>query len=888
MGGAAAPPILSSSAALPPAEIDAQRIDQALLRERLHLYETNVWPAVGAQSGVALLVGWAFRPAVPGATLALWAGAMLLALALRLAVNRWLRRERAAGRPETAARLWAARLAVAGTGAAWGLGGVLFFATGDQESRTLLAFVMAGVAAGSLSMMAFDLTAAFLFAALTLTPLGLDMVRTGGSANTTMGTMALMLVLLLGFSGARGQRQAREMVVAREAERQRAESLLENQRRLEQLSLELQSQREALALTLDSMDQGILRADADGRIHFHNRRLLELLDLPEVFLAGRPTLPQVAEYQRAHGHFGEDFAFAQPAARDYLRRWFQGERGNLPDTYLRRTHHGTMLEVRSRRLADGGLVRTFSDVTAFFETREQLLLSQAEEGKLALVAAHTDNAVAITDATDRIEWVNEAFVRMTGYGPAQAVGHTLAELLRGPDSDLDALRRMDQQLRQQHKSSGELRYQFPDGRTLWLALETHAVRAADGSVRNYISIGRDVSERHAADAALRAARDEAERASRAKSEFLSAMSHELRTPMNAILGFGRLLQTDASQPLAGRQRSHVQQIVGAGTHLLALIDDVLDLARVEAGKQPILLEPVALDGLVHDCVDLVRPLADEQHLSLQTETTAPAEGCWVNADRTRLKQVLLNLLSNAIKYNRPGGEVRLRFLQADSERGLEISDTGQGLGPEQQALLFEPFERLGAEGGTIPGAGIGLALTKRMLEMMQGRIEVDSEPGLGSRFRIWLRGADGAAPRPAAPAEASAPAVRHTVAQHVLYIEDNPVNVMLMEALMEREPGVRPKCAPLPEVGLALARAAPPDLLLLDVQLPGIDGFEVLRRLRADPVTQRVPVVAVSANAMPADIERARVAGFDDYLTKPIDFDRLRALLQRFGPPAAG
>ena len=885
---ATADPVLPPSATLPPADIDARRVEGAMLRERLHLYETNVWPALGAQGCVALLVGWAFRPSVTASALALWAGAIGLALALRLAVNHWLRRERAAGKPETAGRLWVARLAVAGTGAAWGLGGALFFATGDQESRTLLAFVMAGVAAGSLSMMAFDLVAAFLFAALSLTPLSVGMLQAGGSANATMGTMALMLVALLGFSGARGQRQAREMVIAREAERQRAESLMDNQRRLEQLSIELQSQREALALTLDSMDQGILRADADGRIHFFNRRAIALLDLPEDFLASQPTLPQVAAFQRAQGHFGEDFAFAQPAARDYLRRWFSGERGHLPDTYLRRTHRGTMLEVRSRRLADGGLVRTFSDVTAFFETREQLMQSQAEEGKLALVAAHTDNAVAITDATDRIEWVNQAFTRMTGYGLVQAVGHTLAELLRGADTDVDALRRMDEQMRQQHKSSGELRYQFPDGRTLWLALETHAVLAADGSVRNYISIGRDVSERHAADAALRAARDEAERASRAKSEFLSAMSHELRTPMNAILGFGRLLQTDATQPLAGRQRSHVQQIVGAGTHLLALIDDVLDLARVEAGKQPILLEPVALDGLVHDCVELVRPLADEQRLSLQTEPATPAEGCGVNADRTRLKQVLLNLLSNAIKYNRPGGEVRLRFLQTGSERGLEISDTGQGLGPEQQALLFEPFERLGAEGGTIPGAGIGLALTKRMLEMMQGRIEVDSEPGLGSRFRIWLPGADAAAPRPTAPAEASAPAVRHTVAQRVLYIEDNPVNVMLMEALMEREPDVRLKCAPLPEVGLALARAAPPDLLLLDVQLPGIDGFEVLRRLRADPVTQRVPVVAVSANAMPADIERARVAGFDDYLTKPIDFDRLRALLYRFGPPAAG
>jgi CheY-like chemotaxis protein/nitrogen-specific signal transduction histidine kinase len=411
------------------------------------------------------------------------------------------------------------------------------------------------------------------------------------------------------------------------------------------------------------------------------------------------------------------------------------------------------------------------------------------------------------------------------------------------------------------------------------------VLGPDGSVRHHISIGRDFSARHAAEEALRAARDEAERASRAKSEFLSAMSHELRTPMNAILGFAQLLDTDAQRPLAEPHRGHVRHILQAGTHLLALIDDVLDLARVEAGKQPILLEPVALGPLLRECLDWVRPLAEQRQVGLDGDAAVETAG-WVAADRTRLKQVLLNLLSNAIKYNREGGQVQVVCGGGPDEVWLAITDTGLGFGQEQQARLFTAFERLGAEDGPIQGAGIGLALSRRMLELMAGRIEVRSEVGVGSTFRICLRREEVPAlaqPQRCETAGAPAEAVDAKATLRVLYIEDNPVNAMLMEAVLERVPGVLLVCAALPEVGLELARADPPDLVLLDIQLPGIDGFEVLRRLRVGASTRAIPVVAVSANAMRSDIERAYAAGFDDYLTKPIDFDRLLNLVQRCG-----
>jgi hypothetical protein len=445
-----------------------------------------------------------------------------------------------------------------------------------------------------------------------------------------------------------------------------------------------------------------------------------------------------------------------------------------------------MIEVKSRYLADGSLVRTFSDVSAFFDTQQQLRHSRAQEGKLALVAAHTDNAVAITDAEDRIEWVNDAFVRMTGCPLEAAVGRTLGRLLRDAGGDADLLARMDAELKREHKSAAELRCRLEDGRALWLALETHAVLGPDGTRLQTISLGRDVTERHEAEAALRTARDAAERASRAKSEFLSAMSHELRTPLNAVLGFAQLLQIDRTYPLPERQRGHVQHILRAGEHLLHLINDVLDMARVEAGKQRIHVQAVDLGPLLDECLALVRPLAQERSIRLDAGS-APASPSQVAADRTRLRQVLLNLLSNAIKYNRDGGMVRIDVEDVEPEedggdlepvvdvldvedagdaghrwRGGEpggvrvgISDTGHGFDADKRARLFQAFDRLGAEEGPVPGAGLGLALSHRMVELMGGRIEVDSEPGRGSTFWVHLRRAG--APEPAAGAAAPEP-----------------------------------------------------------------------------------------------------------------------------------
>jgi CheY-like chemotaxis protein len=367
------------------------------------------------------------------------------------------------------------------------------------------------------------------------------------------------------------------------------------------------------------------------------------------------------------------------------------------------------------------------------------------------------------------------------------------------------------------------------------------------------------------------ARDEAESANRAKSEFLSRMSHELRTPMHAILGFGQLLQGDAALALSEPSRTHLREILRAGQRLLGLINELLDLERIEAGQLALAPDLVELAPLLQECLLASEAVARQHRVQLPDPQALSLPGR-VLGDRERLKQVVLNLLSNAIKHNRRGGQVGLQVAPDGDALRITVSDTGPGLDEAQRLRLFHAFERLGADRGAVDGAGIGLALSKRLVELMGGQIGLDSEPGVGSRFWVRLACAD------ALPAAAQAAPVH---AGTVLYVEDNPVNVLLMEAMLGQQTRLRLISADLPETGLQLAREQQPDLVLLDIQLPGMDGYEVLRRLRADEGTRGIPVVAVSANAMPADIARGAAAGFDDYLTKPIDQRVLMAMLQR-------
>jgi signal transduction histidine kinase/CheY-like chemotaxis protein len=379
-----------------------------------------------------------------------------------------------------------------------------------------------------------------------------------------------------------------------------------------------------------------------------------------------------------------------------------------------------------------------------------------------------------------------------------------------------------------------------------------------------------------ANSELELAIGEAHNANQAKSAFLSSMSHELRTPLNAILGFAQILASKDMPTTPEQKQEFAGHILKSGRHLLTLINEILDLAKVEAGALSLSMEPVPLADVLAECQDMIAPLAATRGVRV---LFPHAPTVHVQADRTRVKQVLLNLLSNAVKYNRDGGAVIVDCAQPAPQRlRLSVQDTGMGLSPEQVAGLFQPFNRLGQEGGTQEGTGIGLVVTRRLVELMGGEIGVTSSPGVGSMFWIDLAvaAADGAAPA-AAPAVrdgaasvaagAGAPARPHTV----LYVEDNPANLKLVQEIVRFRPDLHLVSAPDGHFGLSLARSQRPDVILMDLNLPGLSGLEVLAQLRREPETARIPAIAVSANAMPADIERALAAGFARYLTKPID-----------------
>ena len=411
-----------------------------------------------------------------------------------------------------------------------------------------------------------------------------------------------------------------------------------------------------------------------------------------------------------------------------------------------------------------------------------------------------------------------------------------------------------------------------------MVLEAYIRRLEDGSGVLLILV-RDVTGQAALEEDLRHAKLKAEQANQTKSEYLSRMSHELRTPLNAILGFAQLLELDERRE---EQRESIRHILSGARHLLGLINEVLDIAAIEADRLPLSLEPVSVADVLSEAVELMGPLADQQGVLL--DPTPPA-GCaaLVRADRQRLAQILLNLLSNAVKYNRTGGSVHLACDRVAGERfRITVTDTGPGIAPESFDTLFVPFERLGQQ-QAVEGTGLGLPLSKRLAEAMGGTLGVASTVGEGSTFWVEL-----------AVAEASAEHTKHQQARRssdhdqgaetgpaltVLYIEDNLPSLQLVEQIIGRRQGVKLISAMRPQLGLDLATQHHPDLVLLDLNLPDIPGEELLRRLRAEPRTADIPVVILSADASPTLVGRLLDQGARAFLTKPLDVSELLGLL---------
>ena len=505
-----------------------------------------------------------------------------------------------------------------------------------------------------------------------------------------------------------------------------------------------------------------------------------------------------------------------------------------------------------------------------------------------------------TDANGVIQIFNVGAERMLGYAAADVLNTITPADISDPEELLARAKTLSTELATPiapgfealvfKASRGmediyELTYIRKDGSRLPAVVSVTALRDVDGLIIGYLLIGTDNTARKQVEAeqkkldralqesntALQAAKSAAEKANLAKSDFLSSMSHELRSPLNAILGFAQLMETGTPLPTPPQAES-IAQILQAGWYLLALINEILDLSLIESGRLSLSQESMSLTEVLADC----QAMSEPQALAHQVQLRFPAgtDPVYVKADRTRVKQVLINLLSNAIKYNRLGGKVDVTCQDVSAGRvRISFRDTGLGLSAEQLGQLFQPFNRLGQEASAKEGTGIGLVVSKRLVELMGGAIGMASTVGVGSVFWIELLATE--APQlitsddqPGAPAE-PLPQADHTL-RTLLYVEDNPANLLLIEKLIARRPDMRLLSAVDGTQGIAIARATQPDVILMDINLPGISGIDALRVLANDPATAHIPVVALSANAMPHDIDRGLTAGFFRYLTKPI------------------
>jgi PAS domain S-box-containing protein len=492
----------------------------------------------------------------------------------------------------------------------------------------------------------------------------------------------------------------------------------------------------------------------------------------------------------------------------------------------------------------------------------------------SLIESNID-AIMTTNPSGIITDLNKQMEGLTGCTRDELIGAPFKNYFTDPERAEAGIKLV---LNEKKITNYELTARARDGRETVVSYNATTFYDRDRKLQGVFAAARDVTERKRLDQALQdqnveleKAKIAAEKANLAKSEFLSSMSHELRTPLSAILGFAQLMESDNPPPTPS-QKASIEQILHAGWYLLKLINEILDLAQIESGKLSLSQEPVSLAEVMAECQAMMEPQAQKRGITMTfPRFDVPS---FVGADRTRLKQVLINLLANAIKYNQTGGTVVVECAPSAGEGArISIRDTGQGLDPEKLTQLFQPFNRLGQEAGAEEGTGIGLVMSKRVVELMGGVMGVESTVGQGSVF--WFELSSAAAPQVAAGRDETAAAVPPQVRQGaplrtLLYVEDNPANLKLVEQLIARRSDIRLLSAVNGNLGISLARDHQPDVILMDINLPGMSGIEALKILREDAATAHIPVVALSANAMPRDIQKGLQSGFFWYLTKPI------------------
>jgi len=539
--------------------------------------------------------------------------------------------------------------------------------------------------------------------------------------------------------------------------------------------------------------------------------------------------------------------------------------------------------LRNEQDAIIGYLLIGTDNTARKQIEEQL--RWAEESFRLMVESVTDYSIVMLGMEGNVASWNSGAQRIKGYVAEEIIGQHFSRFYMREDIDLGTPQRSMEAVTAMGRFENEGWRVRKDGSVFWANVILTAIRDQGGNLRGFAKLTQDLTERKRLDQILLDKNTElenatilAEKANLAKSDFLSSMSHELRTPLNAILGFAQLLEAGSPPPTTA-QVVRLHQILKAGWYLLELINEILDLALIESGKLSLSQESVSLIDVMSECQAMMEPQAQQRNIKL---TFFPFDNILVYADRTRIKQVLINLLSNAIKYNNEHGAVYVKCAKSTPDRiRISVKDTGDGLPPEKLVQLFQPFNRLGQESSTKEGTGIGLVVTKKLTELMGGTIGVESTVGVGSEF--WIELVRDVSPPIIAGstllAERTYRAQDNSPLRTLLYVEDNPANLMLVEQIIEEHTKIRLLSAHDGKLGIALACAHRPDVILMDINLPGISGIQALKILRKDPITAHIPIIALSANAMPYDIEKGIEAGFFRYLTKPIKINEFMGAL---------
>jgi PAS domain S-box-containing protein len=630
----------------------------------------------------------------------------------------------------------------------------------------------------------------------------------------------------------------------------------------------LRDSEERLRAVIDNVIDGIITIDEGGGIESYSPSAERIFGYSADEIIGQNVKMLMPEPQRSeHDGFLEAYRRTSEAKIIGLGREVEGQRkdgSTFPmevgvsevDLGERRLFTGIVRDITKRKRAEDALRKS----------EERL-----KDSERTALLGHWE-----WDFTTKEVIRSDQDVRNFGIEPGQMDPTYEAFLERVHPEDRELVQTRDEAvLKGLVPNEYEFRTLWPDGQIRVIRAKYSFILDDDGVPVRVLGINQDITERKQAEEQLRIAKQAAEEANLAKSQFLSSMSHELRTPLNAILGFGQLLGHNPKAPLEDKQKEYAELILEGGEHLLDLINGVLDLARIESGALSVSMENVDLEEIFQECLNLTDPMAERYGIKVYSEVKA-AHRPRVHADYTRLKQVILNLLSNAVKYNRSGGTATLTCEDADKGKvRISVSDTGTGIPKGQHEELFKPFSRLGAEVTDIEGTGIGLTITKQIVELMEGRIGFESREGEGSTFWIELARAKGKRSRKAATKASKAPRKEWRLEAgkeglSMLYVEDNPANLRLMEEIVEHIPNLRMVSAHNAELGIEVARKYRPDVILMDINLPGMSGIDALKELKVIKETRAIPVVALSANAMGSDIKDGLKAGFHGYLTKPV------------------